>query len=128
MRLFLLIAVGLTGCTALQLATETVDVGVAELSGVTVRVIGTDGSDGVIGDGNIRYNRETGTVDVEPYVTFGDVKVEMHLNGNNRQLIVNGHPYGEVTPGDKVVVTEDRRVEVNGEERHPPNGLERTTT
>lgn len=114
-----LLVVSMAGCGALRLMTSTVDVGVAELSNVSIRVIDTGGAEGVIGEGHVRYNRETRSVDSEPYVTFGDTKVEVHRIGNARHLRVNGEPYGEVTTKDKVVVTEDRRVEVNGEERLP---------
>lgn len=111
--------VSITGCNTFNLMTATVDVGVAELSDVTIRVIDTGGAEGVIGEGQVRYNRETRSVDSEPFVMFGDVKVEIHRTGTVRQLRVNGESYGEVTAKDKVVVTEDRRVEVNGEERAP---------
>ena len=108
------------GCAALQLATGMIEVGTAELADVRIRVLDIEkGTTGQLGEGHVQYNKETGTVDSRPSVTFADLKIEIAVTGNKRTLLVNGDDYGEVKRGDKVTVDEQRQVQVNGETRRP---------
>ena len=53
---------------------------------------------------------------------LGDVNMEVTDRDGDITLRVNGRDYGRVEPGDGVLVTEDRRVEVNGVHRGPGGG------
>ncbi|MDA1017696.1 MAG: hypothetical protein O3A00_24970 [Planctomycetota bacterium] len=117
-----LVCLGLLGgCAAFQLATGMIEVGTVELADVRIKVLDIErGSTGTLGEGYVQYNKDTSTFDSRPSVTFADLKIEIAVTGNTRSLIVNGHDYGEVKRGDRVVVNEKRGVLVNGTTRKSP--------
>ena len=95
------------------------DVGKARVSGVEIKVLEPGG-------GGYSRSRSSGHgIDGwthECDLRLGEVNIEVTDDSGRITIRVEGRNYGRVERGDEVLVTEDRRVEVNGVERAPGGG------
>jgi len=88
--------------------------GTARVAGVDIEVLEPGGG----GSGSSTTSSHgLGGVKEDHEVRLGDVRIHIHRENGARDLAVDGRDCGRVEPGDQVLVTEDRRVLVNGERR-----------
>jgi len=95
------------------------DVGKARVSGVDIKVLEPGGR------GSSRSMSSSHGLDGwrrEVDLRLGEVRLQVTDEDGRITLRVEGRDYGRVHGGDEVLVTEDRRVEVNGVERSPAGG------
>ncbi len=92
------------------------DVGKARVSGVEIKVLEPGGG------GYSRSRSSSHGIDGwthECDLRLGKVNIEVTDDSGRITIRVEGRNYGRVERGDEVLVTEDRRVEVNGVPRDP---------
>ncbi|MEA3367819.1 MAG: hypothetical protein U9R68_06880 [Planctomycetota bacterium] len=92
------------------------DVARARAAGVGIKVI-RPGSGGASSSTSSSHGLDGWRREVD--LRLGDVHLHVTDENGRITLRVGGRDYGRVHGGDEVLVTEDRRVEVNGVERSP---------
>lgn len=84
----------------------------AHVEGVHIEVIEP-------GSGGSSTSSTSGGREARHEIEIGNVRVLVEKRDGRTTLTVNGRPCGRIGPGDRVVITPDREVLVNGERRLP---------